>query len=227
MIGITFALRSESSNLRRALDSSRRDGELIFGKIDNRELAIVHTGVGAKHCNERLEVLIHKARPRVVMSAGFAGAVSDELHAGDLIIGENFSDPQFVARASEILREARKAKIFTSSTILESVEQRNEIARESGAAAVDMETGGIANVCKTHGLPLLSLRVISDSPGEPFPAPMSVLFDIRRQRTNWPALIAYVMGNPIAIWRLSQFSQQIKHVRSNLTAAIVKLLPAL
>jgi len=226
MIGITFALPSESSDLVRRLSYSRRDGDLVLGKIDNREVAIVHTGVGAKHCNERLEILLHKARPELVISAGFAGAVTEQLSIGDLILAENFSDPQLLASAQRILRDAQPhtTKLFTSTSIIDSVSERNEIARASGAAAVDMETGAIVAVCKAHGIPLLSLRAISDSPTQPFPVPPTVLFDIQRQRTNYASLFAYLLREPASLLRLLRFAREIKRVRANLTKAIVVLV---
>ena len=229
MIGITFALRSESSELVSRLQAGQRRDNLVSGRIDNHEVAIVHTGVGAKYCNERLEILLHKARPKLVISSGFAGAVSEELQVGDLILAENFSDPGLITSAARILanRQPRREKLFTSTSIIDSIAERNEIARAADAAAVDMETGAIVAACKAHGVPLLSLRAISDSARDPFPAPPSVLFDIPSQRTNWFGLIAYVMGNPIAIWRLSQFSRQIKRVRATLTDAIVELVRVL
>ncbi|PYK31384.1 MAG: hypothetical protein DME57_03965 [Verrucomicrobia bacterium] len=226
MIGITFALRSESSDLLRALNSKHRAGELIFGEIANRELAIVHTGVGAKHCSERLELLVHKARPDFIISAGFAGAVTNELHTGDLILAENFSDPQLTAQAAQILSKehARRAKLFTSTSIVDSIDERNEIARASGATAVDMETGGIAAACDAHDIRLISLRAISDSPSEPFPAPMSILFDIERQRANYGRLLAYILREPAAIPRLMRFGRAIAGARTKLTDAIVTLI---
>ena len=229
MIGITFALRSESSELISRLRERRHSDNLVSGKIDNREVAIVHTGVGAKYCNERLEILLHKTRPKLVISSGFAGAVSEQLQVGDLILAENFSDPGLIATAARVLanRQPRREKLFTSTLIIDSIAERNEIARAAGAAAVDMETGAIVATCKAHGVPLLSLRAISDTARDPFPAPPSVLFDIQRQRTNWLGLISYLLGNPIAIWRLSQFSRQIKRVRATLTDAIVEVVRVL
>jgi adenosylhomocysteine nucleosidase len=229
MIGITFAVRSESSELISRLRERQRRDNLVSGKIDEREVTIVHTGVGAKYCNERLEILLHKTRPKLVISSGFAGAVSDELEVGDLILAENFSDPELIATAVRVLasRQPRREKLFTSTSIIDSIAERNEIARAADAAAVDMETGAIVAACKAHGVPLLSLRAISDTARDRFPAPPSVLFDLQSQRTNWPGLISYLMGNPIAIWRLSQFSRQIKRVRTTLTDAIVELVRAL
>jgi len=225
MIGITFALPSESSDLVRRLEQLQREENLLTGKIDNREVAIVHTGVGAKFCNERLEILLHKARPKSVISAGFAGAVADELQVGDLIVAENFSDPGLLASAERILSNhpPRRAKLFTSTSIIDSISERNEIARSSGAAAVDMETGAIVAVCNAHRVPLLSLRAVSDTPQSPLPAPPSVLFDIERQRTNYARLFSYLLREPASILRLLRFAREIARVRTTLTDAIVAL----
>jgi adenosylhomocysteine nucleosidase len=226
MIGITFALPSESSDLTRYLQTQQCGDTLTFGKINNREVAIVHTGVGANNCNERLEALIHKAQPKLVISAGFAGAVSDELRVGDLILAENFSDPALLADAERVLsnRQAHCVKLFTSPSIIDSISERNEIARQSGAAAVDMETGAIFAVCKTHGIPLLSFRAISDSPSAPFPAPPFVLFDIERQRPSYRRLISYLLRYPASIPGLFRFGRQIARVRGNLTDGLVALV---
>jgi adenosylhomocysteine nucleosidase len=226
MIGITFALSSESSGLVRRLQAVQRHDNLLSGKIDNRAVTILHTGVGAKNCNEQLEILLHKARPRLVISSGFAGAVSEELRVGDLILAQNFSDPRLLAIAERILRDRqpRLVKLFTSTSIVDSVAKRNEIAQAAGAAAVDMETGAIVGVCKAHGVLLLSLRIISDTVSQMFPAPLSVLFDIERQRTGYGRLFAYSLRHPASIWRLFRFARQIARVRAALTDAIVAVL---
>jgi adenosylhomocysteine nucleosidase len=226
MIGITFALPSESSALVRRIQKVQRHDNLLSGKIDNRDVTILHTGVGAKACNEGLEILLHQTRPSMVISSGFAGAVSEQLHVGDLILSRNFSDPQLLANAERILhdRQPRVVKLFTSTSIIDSVVERNEIARAADAAAVDMETGAIADVCKIHGVPLLSLRIVSDTASQPFPAPPSVLFDIERQQTNVGRLLAYLLRDPGSIWRLFRFGRQIASARASLTDAIVAVV---
>ena len=229
MIAITFALPTESSDLRRQLRETREDGYFVFGKIDDRSVTILHTGVGAKNCGERVEALLHKTRPRLVISSGFAGAVTDDLSVGDLILAENFSDQEVLARVERILsaRKPGKARLFTSASIVDSVAQRDEIARASGAAAVDMETGSIFAVCNAHGVPLLSVRAISDTPNQPFPAPPDVLFDMERQRTNYARLFGYLLRHPSSISRLLGFGREINRTRAKLTGAIVALVEAL
>jgi adenosylhomocysteine nucleosidase len=226
MIGITFALPSESSDLISQLRQVENADNLIWGRIGNRDVAIVHTGVGAKNCNEGLEILLHKARPEFVITSGFAGAVSPDLRVGDLIMAENFSDLALLGLAKEILRnrKARPVKLFTSTSIIDSLAERDEIARRSGAAAVDMETGAVVPICAGHDMPLLSLRAISDSPNEPFPAPPSVLFDIDLQRTSYGRLTSYLLRHPASIPKLMRFYKQIAHARKMLTEALVALI---
>jgi len=226
MIGITFALPSESSDLVRQLQALQRHDKLLSGKIADRDVTILHTGVGAKNCNARLEFLLHKTRPRLVVSSGFAGAVSEQLHVGDLVLARNFSDPGLLASAERILRDhdPRLVKLFTSTSIVDSIAEQNEIARAAGAAAVDMETGAIAGVCNAHGVPLLSLRAISDTARQSFPMPPSVLFDIERQQTNFGRLLFYLVRHPSSVSTLLQFARRIARVRASLTDAIVALV---
>lgn len=227
-IAITFASPTESLDLRRRLRELRQDGNLIAGKINDRAIAILHTGVGTKDCAERMEMLLHKARPRIVCSSGFAGAIDPSLKVGDLIIAGNFSDRRLLETAEKALRErkARTVKLFTSASIIDSGVERADVARSSSAAAVDMETATIVRVCNGHGVPTLSLRAISDSPEQPFPAPPGVLFDIELQRTNYSRLLAYLLRHPGSISRLVKFGREVNRARAKLTDAIVTLVRA-
>jgi len=223
MIAVTFALPTESLDLRRRLREPRQTRYFVSGRINQREITILHTGVGPNNCNDRIEALLHKMRPPIVISAGFAGALAADLKVGDLIIAENFSDQRLVDAAKRTLPTGtfRTAKIFTSASIVDSVAERNQIASASGATAVDMETGAIASVCHSHGVPLLALRAISDTPEQPFPVPPSVLFDLERQRTDYVRLLGYLLIHPAAIPRLAGFGRKINRVRAQLTDAIV------
>lgn len=202
MIAVIFALPNESCDLRR--------------KIDNRNVTIFHTGVSRTRCEHVIGDFLNAARPRIVISSGFAGGLTESLNVGDLIVAENFSDPTLASPVN-----ATRVKLFTSPGV---VENREEIARKTGADAVDMETEVIAQACAARSIPMLSLRVISDTAREPFPAPMSILFDLARQRPNYARLFFYLLRNPARIAALIRFSRQIKRARKRLTNAIVDLL---
>lgn len=114
--------------------------------------------------------------------------------------------------------------MLTVPALIDSNEERNETARKSGATAADMETEFIARICAARGIPLLSLRVITDAPREPFPAPAHVLFDIEHQRTPMAALIMFFLARPNRIPRLIQFARRIAHARKTLANALVGIL---
>lgn len=229
MIAVSFALPTESSGFVALLRDQRRDeARIIRGKIDHKEIAVFHTGVGKKSCEARIVDFFRTEQPRVLVSAGFAGGARDDLQVGDLILAENFSDPQLLSEAQRILKsKVHVAKLFSASTIVDSISERNRIARTHNASAVDMETECIAQACAARGIRMLSLRVISDTPAAPFPAPPRALFDIENQRTKAARLLFYLLMHPGAVARLIRFGGQIRKARAKLTSTIAELLPQL
>jgi len=203
--------------------------KVIYGKVANQSVAVLHTGVGQKICETRIDHFLRTEQPVFLISSGFAGGVREDLEIGDLFLAENFSDRQLLSTAERVLRDRRvhAGKLFTSKAIADSAAERDKIARVSGAMAVDMETETIAQACVARGIPLLSLRAISDAPRQPFPVPLNVLFDIERQQTDTSRLASYLLKHPIAIWRLIRFAHQIARARESLTDAIVAIAEAI
>jgi hypothetical protein len=107
--------------------------------------------------------------------------------------------------------------------MIDSREERERIARESGVSAIDMETEFIARACADRTIPLLALRVITDTPTQPFPAPSSVLFDVQQQRTHIVPFAKFFATNPKRIPSLVQFARRIARARTILTNAIVEI----
>jgi nucleoside phosphorylase len=157
---------------------------------------------------------------KFLVSAGFAGALNDQLHSGDLLLARNFSTLDLTERQPFPSLPIHQADLLTMAALIDSSEERNEIARSTGAAAVDMETEFIARACAEHGIPLLSLRVITDTPREPFPAPPKILFDIERQRTDLPKLARFLLAHPNKIPGLIEFARRIARARKILADAL-------
>jgi len=228
---VTFALPAESSEFLRRLDNKLCTGRnairIIRGTLDDREIEVLHTGVGEKVCRQRVGKFLKNQQFEFLISAGFAGALNDQLHSGDLLLARNFSTVDLTERQSFSSLPIHQADLLTMAALIDSSEERNEIARSTDAAAVDMETEFIARACAEHGIPLLSLRVITDTPREPFPAPVHVLFDIAKQRTDLPKLAAFFLAHPNRIPRLAQFSRRIALARKTLADALVAIVRAL
>jgi hypothetical protein len=87
-----------------------------------------------------------------------------------------------------------------------------------------METEILAEVCAAHDLPMLSIRAISDTASEPFPAPAHVLFDVTKQKTDFFRLGSYLLTHPGAFARLNAFRRQVAVARKALADALDTIL---
>ena len=225
MIAVTFALPAESSDfLRHLRNQSRTDRSgirTIRGTIDDRAVEVLHTGVGEKVCRQRVAEFLQDQQFDLLISSGFAGALNDKLQIGDLLLAKNFSTVELSEVGSSFSRlPIHEADLLTVRALIDSNDERNKIAHTSGAAAVDMETEFIARACAEHGIPLLSLRVITDTPREPFPAPPNVLFDIEQQQTRFLTLATFFLARPNRVPQLIQFARRIARVRKILASAL-------
>jgi nucleoside phosphorylase len=226
-IAVTFALPAESSEfLRRLGNKSRanRNGiKIVRGTIGHRAIEVIHTGVGENVCKERVRRFLENQRFDFLISAGFAGSLNHELQVNDLLVAKNFSTVD-LKHASLSNVSVYAANMLTVPALIDSSEERERLARESQASAVDMETEFIARACALHSIPLLALRVITDTPTEPFPAPPSVLFDIQRQRTHFALLAKFFLAHPRRMPGLVQFAKRIARARKTLSNALVRIV---
>jgi nucleoside phosphorylase len=229
MIAITFALPAESSQfLRRLGNKCRADRNgisIVRGAIDHREIEVLHTGVGETICRARIEKFLGNQRFDFLISAGFAGSLNHELQVNDLLVAKNFSTVDLKHAQSSLSNVSiHTADLLTVPALIDSSEERERIARESGAGAVDMETEFIARACAIQAIPLLALRVITDTPTQPFPAPTSVLFDIQRQRTHIGAFAKFFLVHPTRMPGLVQFARRVARARKTLSNALVRIV---
>ncbi len=229
MIAVTFALPAESSEfLHRLGNKSRVDRNginIVRGTIDHRSIEVIHTGVGENICRERIGKFLENRQFDFLISAGFAGSLNHELQLNDLLVAKNFltlNPKQAQSSLSNV--STHVANMLTVPAPIDSSEERERIARESGASAVDMETEFIARACAAHGIPLLALRVITDTQTQPFPAPPSVLFDIQRQRTDMVRLAKFFLAHPTRLPGLVQFARRISRAKKILGRALATIV---
>jgi len=232
VIAVTFALPAESQEFLRSLGSKsqvNRNGiRTIRGRSDHHAIEVLHTGVGEKVCRQRVAKFLEEQHFNYLISAGFAGALSDDLQIGDLLLAKNFSTVD-LSETPALLSGSpiHIADLLTVPALIHSREERNKLGLTSGAAAADMETEFIAHACSARGIPLLSLRVISDTPHHLFPVPANVLFDIERQQTRISKLATHLLANPGRVPHLVRFAKQIARARRILASALADVLRAL
>ncbi len=223
MIAVTFALPSESSAFLRLLGQPTREAagrHTVSGTLHGRAICVLHTGVGEKTARTRLARFLQEQTPQLLISSGFAGALNEKWKVGDVFAAENYLTIHLELRGAADYRTGRLA---TASAMVDSPHERQTLAQE-GVDAVDMETEFIAQACTAANVPMLSLRVISDTPANPFPAPPHVLFDVERQRTPFFPLFMHLLLRPASIPRFISFARAIDAARASLTDALETLI---
>jgi nucleoside phosphorylase len=222
-VAVTFALPFESADFLRRLGNKSRANKnginIVRGTIGHRSIEVIHTGVGETVCKKRIGKFLENQQFDFLISAGFAGSLNHELHVNDLLAAKNFSTTD-LKHASLSNVSIYAGNMLTVPALIDSSEERARMARESGACAVDMETEFIARACAAHGIPLLALRVITDTPTQPFPAPPNVLFDVQQQRTQLAAFAKFFLTHPGRFPGLVQFARRIARARKILASAL-------
>lgn len=153
-MGVVAALRTE---LKPTLEALPRPAPLAF----------IISGVGSR----RAEAASHSLAPDVdgLLSVGFCGALTDDFAPGDLLLGgttghEASPDLLDLARTCGSHRSASVAMV--DHVIVDSRE-KEEIAKRTGAAAVDMESAAVGAVARERRLKFLCVKVVLDTPSKP------------------------------------------------------------
>ncbi|HVV64723.1 MAG TPA: hypothetical protein VHC42_04590 [Rhizomicrobium sp.] len=108
-----------------------------------------------------------------VISIGIAGALAEDLCAGEAVIAERVvtaneayeTDEKWTARLAARLPDARIGAILGRGAIADSIEVKAALRGSTRADAVDMESHLAARAAIAAGLPFAALRFISDTAG--------------------------------------------------------------
>ncbi|HEX4647946.1 MAG TPA: hypothetical protein VH111_03900 [Steroidobacteraceae bacterium] len=141
---------------------------------------LVVSGMGVTAAARGARQLV-EAGARSLLSWGMAGGLDPALRAGALFLpGEVIAADGTVYASSREWRLALAAavasrnpvtdgRLLTSEEAIRSVADKAATFRRTGAAAVDMETGAIAEVARAAALPFVAVRAIVDTAEDQLP----------------------------------------------------------
>jgi hopanoid-associated phosphorylase len=85
-----------------------------------------------------------------------------------------------------------EGKLLTSARAVGSLEEKAMLFRQTGAAAVDMESLSVARVARERGVPFVTVRVIVDSAEDSLPAAVTAAADSSGHLRLWRLMGALV-----------------------------------
>ena len=239
---VLFALRREGMTFRREFPPHLRfDGAPCwawFGGPAWLTVLQVETGVGSANVGRVLDWLLAEPtldgaiyRPKLLLFAGYAGALSPELKIGDLVLADAVVDEAGHrwpttwpgARADGAWNPPlHRGTILAADRLIATVEDKQRLHQQHGALVVDMESAAFASRCAKHGVPFGVLRAVSDDARTPLsPALATLLAD--GTVSPW-RLLAAIARRPRIVAELMHLGRHTKHASRQLGAGLGELL---
>ncbi|MHC4874865.1 MAG: phosphorylase family protein [Planctomycetota bacterium] len=171
-IGIVSALPIELSAF---LDRCQRphrykSGGFVFrgGRYDGIRVAFVEAGMGFVRARNATAALIESHTPKWVLSCGFSGALLPDMRIGHIVMANSIVDQHGQELKLTLNAESNPSgglyvgRILTSDEMIRSVSEKQQLAEQHGAIAVDMESLAVAQIARDKGSRFMAIRVISD-----------------------------------------------------------------
>jgi adenosylhomocysteine nucleosidase len=215
--GVVAALAAEA----RALGPIRRGGAKApgdFPQLEDGTLLAV-SGIGTAAARAAARALV-SARVAALMTFGLAGALDPDLAAGTIILPGELISPdgtrlvtckawrERIADSLGSVGAVRTDTLLTSARAIETPREKAAAFRDTGAAAVDMESAAVAEVAAAHGLPFIAVRVIVDTAGDALPP--SVVAASRSGRVQIGRLIAALVAAPGEVAALIRLARRYR-----------------
>jgi adenosylhomocysteine nucleosidase len=179
---VLFALRREALPFRRTCRPHRRfpgaPGQARFCGPAGQTVLVAETGVGTRRTGDFLDWLLGRPllgsgayRPRLVLSAGFGGALDGRLRVGDLVLATEVVDAEGRCRpttwpgalpAGVGRPTLHRGRLLTAPGLLADPGEKRALGERHRALAVDMESAAVAERCTREGVPFGCLRAVSD-----------------------------------------------------------------
>lgn len=234
-VAIVTAIPEElDAILSRARDVRREPYRFFRARIGATAVVLTATGDGRRKAGRGAAALCDVYRPKALLGAGVAGALSPELGIGAIIVSQRVCDSTGLAPAPDerllsralTLPGVQVATLVTARRPVATHEEKAALAAstgEDGLCAVDMESAAWAREAAERRIPYLVVRAISDGAEEELPGYLSDCLDaegsIRRSRVVYRAL-----ARPASIPTLLRMRRRLRECGDGLAAFVERFL---
>ena len=215
--------------------------EAWFGKYQGRNIVLVRTGVGRKRAQNATQQVIDKFNPEVIISMGYAGALTEGLNVGDMFVASTIFSPESDSNSFEMddpknlkwLELAKKTpppenvklkigRLITVDMVVHTPKAKKELGSRFRAEAVEMETLEIALLTRVNKIAFISIRGISDAVNHELIDCSSFLGsdgELSKLRAGW-----YVLTHPKSLKNAFSLRSNTQIATQNLTDFISRLI---
>lgn len=164
-----------------------------------------------------------------LVSWGMAGGLDPALVAGTVFLPVEVvstegdvvtTDPRWRERLSEAIQArapVAHGRLLTSRKAIGSQADKANLFRQTGAAAVDMESLAIAQIARAHQIPFIAVRVIVDSAEDALPRAVTAAADAEGHLQVW-RLMGELVRAPAELAPLLRLAQRYRAANRSLAA---------
>ena len=129
-----------------------------FKFFENGEAVAVCGGIGAAAARRACQAAFALYSPELVLSVGFAGALTRDLHVGDIVVPAKVTDS---GDGSGAVTGMGLGTLVSTSVVADPAQKRI-LAAKYQAVAVDMEAAAVAKGAQACGMRFAAVKAISD-----------------------------------------------------------------
>ena len=236
-VGIVFALSQESGcfvdRLSHVATTHGHGFTLRDGSLGETRIITIESGAGQSSAARATDALIVAHRPRLVISAGFAGGLRDGIERGHIVMADAIVNEagQRLAIDLRIERGAQPSLHVGSLTTVDRIARtsadKRKLHERTGGIAVDMESFAVAEVCRKFATPFMSIRVVSDGVNDQLPREIGALVRKRSVAGRLGVALAAFTRRPSAVkdlWKLRENAlEQAERLAKFLVGAVNQL----
>jgi len=201
---ITFAVKEEAIPFQRLASPAS-------------DLRVVITGMGRRNAESSIRGALEDPSVRAVLTCGFAGGLNPELGTGVVLYSADEDLPLLPALTANA---AQLARFHCATRVAVTVAEKTSLRAQTGADAVEMESGVIRTLCRSRGIPSATVRVISDPAGEDLPLDFNRLLDAHQNLSPGRLALA-VLSAPWKVGGLIRLRHNTRLAADNLARVLV------
>jgi adenosylhomocysteine nucleosidase len=165
---------------------------------------------------------------RALISFGLAGGLDPALRAGTVIVPSAIidghhrypTDPSL----SQLLGGATRHSMLATETPVASAAEKQRLHGETGAAAIDLESGAVARAAAAHGIPFAVLRVVCDPAQRSLPPAALAALD-SHGAIAMRRVLASILIRPAQIPALLKLATEAAAARRSLLVHVRRIVP--
>jgi hypothetical protein len=212
---ILTAVLPESQALKKGLHLQKVAAPFPFWHSNS--LALAQIGIRASRLPSIAQSPISSSVTHILL-AGLAGALSPDLHIGDIII-----DASAHPSPARLPPTATPGKIHMSPTLLTTPTAKHQLFSQTSCLAVDMESEIVRQFARERGAAFLHVRAISDTAGDTLDPQLLKLVD----NDGCPRIgraMAMLCCRPAALPAMLRLQKATALALVNLTNAVKEIL---